>query len=376
MPTDQKPGYAVQALLLTCHGFVDQEQWLRWAAFVEDRQREWHVKHWCTTLETTSAGKLHVHTIMQFTEQVHHTTVRYTFEELRPRADSHDLLGEGWCRKKLQESFDRAFFYCWAEKDGQVYDAQGRPCTKGNYEPAWTKALYNYPVRWRWAHNLWWKYKLCNKKYDRYLFLCRDGTQGRKRYLDNWQQRAEAEAEAEEMAVVVKRVRGNFTRPFPVVPAAVDWLACFKEERDRLPFLVVVGLSHTGKTEWAKSLFKAPLELKIGKLDHFPDKLREFSRKEHDAVILDDCRDFGWLVAQQEKLQGKYDLRVELGSTPGGQLAYSKWLWRIPLVVTANLTTKNPGLLENDDFLGQPANRVVVNFPLPQPADGVVANLP
>ena len=35
------------------------------------------------------------------------------------------MLGEGWCRKKLQESFDRGFFYCWAEKDGQVYDDSG-----------------------------------------------------------------------------------------------------------------------------------------------------------------------------------------------------------------------------------------------------------
>ena len=148
------------------------------------------------------------------------------------------------------------------------------------------------------------------------------------------------------------------------MPAAVDWLACLQEERDRYP-LLVVGPSHTRKAKWAKSLLKAPLELKISKLDHFCDKRRQFNRKEHDAIILDDCRDFGWLVLQQEKLQGKYDLRVELASTPGGQLAYSKWLWKVPLVVTANRTTKNPNLLEHDDFLGNPANRVVVQFPLP-----------
>ena len=98
----------------------------------------------------------------------------------------------------------------------------------------------------------------------------------------------------------------------------------------------------------------------MGKLDHFAEGMRAFSRKVNHALVLDDCRDFGFLVQHQEKLQGKVDSRVEFASTPGGKCAYSKWLHRVPVVVTANFTTKNRHLLVEDDFLGHADNRVLV----------------
>ena len=113
----------------------------------------------------------------------------------------------------------------------------------------------------------------------------------------------------------------------------------------------------------AKSLFKKPLELKVGPLTHFPDKMRTFSRKTHDGVILDDVRDLAFLVMHQDKLQGKYDNRVEFASTPGGKCAYAKWLFRIPIVATFNYSTAHLDLLETDDFLSLPANRVLVQYP-------------
>ena len=131
----------------------------------------------------------------------------------------------------------------------------------------------------------------------------------------------------------------------------------------RYPFLVLLGASRSGKTEFAKSLFQSPFEVKIGVLEHFPDTLRSFSRSEHDALILDDVRDFEFCVRHQEKLQGKYDLMAEFGSTPGGQCAYFKWLWRVPIIITANFTTRNRKLLDSDDFLGNLGNRVLVEFP-------------
>ena len=122
----------------------------------------------------------------------------------------------------------------------------------------------------------------------------------------------------------------------------------------------MLGPSFTRKTEFAKSLFKKPLELKVGVLQHFPDEMRGFSRKVHDGLVLDDLRDFAFLVQHQDKLQGKVDNVVEFASTPGGQCAYRKWLHRVPVVVTANYTTKNRELLDNDDFLSRPENRVLV----------------
>ena len=364
-------GYRVRgrAVLLTYHGIKDLHHWRRFVQHVKDHLGSWSVQHWCGTLETTKAGKLHVHLMLEFRSQVNATVSRFAFESSAPRADTCDLLGEGFCRKKMRQSIDRAMFYCFADKIGTQRDEDGKECTVGNYFPAWVEdEPFTYTVSGRWPENLWKAYKLTTETYEQvYLYATRDGVVYRKRNLEACKEREEtlaALAEKKEMAEVVKRIRTTcFDRPFPNVPEANAWLQLFQEEKDRYPFLLVVGPSHTGKTEWAKSLFRCPLEVKVGWLEHFPAKMREFSRDVHDGLVVDDIRDFLFLVKHQEKLQSKYDARIEFASTPGGQCSFTKWLWKVPTVVTANLTTKNPELLESDDFLGNPRNRVKVAFP-------------
>ena len=129
--------------------------------------------------------------------------------------------------------------------------------------------------------------------------------------------------------------------------------------------MVVLARSRAGKTEWAKSLFKQPLVLQVGTLEHFPDGMRKFRRKFHDGIVLDDLRDFSFCERHQEKLQGKVDTEVEFASTPSGQYTFSKWLWRVPVVITANYTTKNRELLETSDFLANKNNRVLIEHTSP-----------
>ena len=131
----------------------------------------------------------------------------------------------------------------------------------------------------------------------------------------------------------------------------------------RYPVLVVLGRSHTGKTEWAQSLFQNPLVVKVGKLEHFPESMRAFDKEKHDGLVLDDLRDLQFLVDHQDKIQGKYNALVEFASTPGGELAYWKDLFAVPVVATCNYTTKNLGFLDTDDFLANPENRSLVHFP-------------
>jgi len=352
------------AVLLTYHGFKDLAQWRRFLEHVKSKKKQWKVKHWCATLEATKKGALHVHVMLQFTRAVDRCNGFFSFEDLPPRADPCDLLGEGFCRNKMQQSIDRAMFYCFADKEGTQRDENGKVCTAGNYWPVWVEdATFTYTVVGRWPENLWKARKLSHATWKEYLYLCRDGVCYRKRNLDTVVEHEEAEAEQKEMEAVVKRIRSNFSQPFPKVAAADAWLQTLQEESDRYAFLLVLGPSRAGKTEWAKSLFKSPLELKVGTLEQFPEGMRAFSRKRHDGIILDDVRDLYFLVRHQEKLQGKYDYRVEFGTTPGGQCAFHKWLWKVPVVATANFTTLNRHLLNTDDFLGNSGNRVVVNFP-------------
>ena len=366
-----KPGYRVRsaAVLLTYSGAWSLALWRRFLAHVRKHLSTWTVVHWCSTLERSEAGHLHVHLSLQLRQSVDWPTKVFAWAGRVPNASTDDYLGQGLSKNPrfYQQSVDRGFFYVFADKEGTHRDKAGRICVEGNRFPCWVKRprVTRYQVPGKWPLSLWQQHKLSHETYEAYLFLCRDNVLARKRNLDAVRLRDEGVAEDAERVATAARVRRRTFQEFAKVPEVTDWLERFEEEVDRYPFLVLMGPSRCRKTEYAKSLFKAPLELKIGTLDHFPDGMRAFSRKKHDAVVLDDCRDFGFLVRHQEKLQGKSDANIEFASTPGGQLAYSKWLHRVPIVVTANHTTKNPQLLDDDDFLGNGDNRVLIRRSAP-----------
>ena len=211
----------------------------------------------------------------------------------------------------------------------------------------WAKAKKGqsrYAVLGKWCGSLWKERKLDHATYEEYMYLTRDGVLSRMRNLHEvmaWEERHE---EANARAAATRRVRSALFKPFAEVPAVKAWLSLFSVELDRCPFLVVLAPSRAGKTEWAKSLFNRPLVLPVGDLEHFPDGMRQFSRKQHDGIVLDDMRDFYFCVRHQEKLQGKVDTVTEFAATPSGKYAIPKWLWRVPVVVTANFTTRNRGL--------------------------------
>ena len=277
-----------------------------------------------------------MHLMLQFHKAVNCLTTRFTFEGKRPNASSHDLLGEGVCKKKLQQSIDRGMFYVWADKVGSVRVA-------ANYEPCWTRAARTYPVLGKWPEALWKQRKLSTEQYEKYLYLSRDGVVARKRNLEAVREHEAAQEEAALIEANMRRVRANAAvyRPFPAVAAAQAWLAMFREDRLRYPVLVVLGASHTGKTEWVKSLFTNALELKVGSLEVFPQGMRRFQWGVHDGVVLDDVRDMVFLSEHQDKLQGKYDSLVEFATTPGGTCAYTKYLFAVPIAVTVNHSTRN-----------------------------------
>ena len=90
-------------------------------------------------METNRDGTYHLHLMLQFYKSQDRQTQTFAFLGRRPNAQANDLLGEGWCKKKLQQSLDRAFFYVWANKRSTVRGADEKLLVAGNYEPAWTE---------------------------------------------------------------------------------------------------------------------------------------------------------------------------------------------------------------------------------------------
>ena len=149
--------------MLTYFGVQNLSQWKRFVAHVGAHVAKWGVTYWCATLERTQTGRLHIHLMIQVTKPVDRSTRAFWFEGLKPRADQNDLLGGGFSRQKMQESLNRGMFYCWADKLGTERCEAGRACVAGNYEPAWTSAARTYPVKSKWAEDLWKAYKLADE---------------------------------------------------------------------------------------------------------------------------------------------------------------------------------------------------------------------
>ena len=350
--------------------------WRRFVSFLESKVKEWGVKHWTATAETNEDGKHHFHTMVHFWQRDDKRVTRaYAFEGVLPNASANDLLGEGFGGKRFQASVDRGHFYVWANKQGTVVDVSGSLCRAGNCEPAWvrdvgsdlqgsTKATYKYKVAGDWPKKLWQEYKLTGSVYEDYLYLSRDKLAANKKNLElfqNWKRERDLASAIKQRT---QRIRDDPTlyTAFDKVPEAEEWLAQFSKEAMRYPILVVHAPSFAGKSEWAVSLFEKPLYVEIGAKNMWPSAMKKLDRSVHDGLVLDDLRDLRFLEENQEKLQGKYNRPVELFNTPGGELAVTLDLFRLPMVFTINNDTKNLGLLETSDFLNKRANVRVLSF--------------
>ena len=355
------------ACLLTYQGLPKRALglWKEFKLFVRGCCEGWGVRHWCATLETNDDGTGHFHLMVEFTKAVDRTIASFVFKDFRPNVQDSDYLGEGFCRKRMQTSINRAMFYVWADKIGTQRDRSGKICVDANYFPCWVPGVSKYAVQGRWAESLWKAHKLSHAMYETYIYLCRDGVVSRVNNLSAVRGREDDVAESELIESNTKRLRSDTQvyQGFPPIPEAVAWLLQFSRDALRYPLLIVIGPSFSGKTEWANSLFKKPLELQVGTLMYFPDGMRKFDRKTHDGLILDDVRDLEFVAANQEKLQSSYHRAVEFAPTPGGTRVYRKYLFRVPIVITINYSTKNLQYLAEHDWLMRDSNRVVVEWP-------------
>jgi len=357
-----------RAVLLTYNGVGDLGVWESFKTIVGASLKQWCVKYYGATLEQCRNGRHHIHLMLQFHSPIDQPRATFEVLGLKPnvRPGGGDYLDEKWTGQNAQTHINRGFFYTYANKKGTVLDEDGKPIYWGNYGPDWCDSTkYKFQVNARWPENLWKRHKLEHEQWEEYLELCRDGVQARQNNLRRVREAEEKRENAAEREEVVKRFRADpaMVRPFKTFPVIETWRTLMLDERMRYPILVIIAETTKGKSQLAKSIFPMPLTLDIGDLTFFPDLMRTFRRKKHGAIVLDDVRNLKFLTDHQHILQSKYDDdEIPFASTQGGTCEYTKYLYRVPFIVTANPSTENLDYLHSHPWLGKPENRHVLEL--------------
>ena len=357
-------------VLLTYNGehLLEDDTWCAFKQWAHSHKKEWSVLYSCLTMELCRRRRRHLHMMLQFRSAIDAPSSRFAFRGILPNARPtwSDYCYQGRDKKNPQQGLNRGFFYVFANKIGTCQDVDGSLCVAGNCGPYWTDYPFLYEVLGDWPEKLWKRYQLTHKQYKEYLTLCRDRVPARMRNLEEVIKGEEALLDEEEIKENMERIRSNpdLYKPFKQFPVAQEWLRSFLRDALRYAIMLVRGFSRSGKTELAKSWFRNPLKLKVGRLVNvFPAKMRYYNRRFHDGIVLDDLRDLRFLVNFQHVFQGKPDEEVGFAeNTEGGNCAYSKLVFATPFVATFNDSVDNEDLLQTDDFLSKPENRILLRL--------------
>ena len=155
---------------------------------------------------------------------------------------------------------------------------------------------------------------------------------------------------------IVIQVDGIVTWVWPA------WKMSYDEIEERYRMLVLHGLSRTGKSRLARSLFgeDRTLVVDVQHAEH-PD-LRGFQRNKHKAVLLDEVATPSVIVNNKKVLQAHVDGAI-LGQSPTQTYTYEVFLWRVPIILTTNNWRLDKLTDEDSEWVN--ANCIVVHVAEP-----------
>ena len=105
----------------------------------------------------------------------------------------------------------------------------------------------------------------------------------------------------------------------------------------RYQFLVLQGASRTGKSTLARSLGGTPFTQTVQSASA-PD-LRGYNPATHGYIIFDNVNDMQFVLDYRALFQSNNDIHT-LGDSKTGCYSYDVWLWRVPIVVTVDMSAE------------------------------------
>lgn len=201
---------------------------------------------------------------------------------------------------------------------------------------------------------MWTQQKLSNETYLQYAGKVRLGFVGRQRQVEALESHARMQKLRQMQEVVANRL-AQLKRPFSgdVLQRLMPWADQYRHDAMRFKFLVLRGGSQTGKSTLAKSLgeqfnFGKPFIQTVQSAER-PD-LREFDQQQHGYIVFDNVNNQKFILENRATLQANNDIHT-LGESKTGMYSYPVWLYRVPIVVTIDLSAEfdenEPWIAEN-----------------------------
>ena len=216
-------------------------------AWVKERMKRFGATFYSACLEQSEhsddEGRVHLHAYFSwhsagFQGIDHSTTDEWVYLGVRPRVDCNSEARSAWQWLKATQ---HEHFYAQVEKEGTLYTASNYFAWTGTWVP-------DVP----WVVSLWKQHKLNHQAYLKLSVKLRDGHDRRKACVESVVA-AEAALAFEAMQSEARALISLTQLPFKPFPQDVcDWMAQYREARERYKMLVLHGPSCTGKSKLAR----------------------------------------------------------------------------------------------------------------------------
>ena len=320
-----------------------------WAKIVE----KYHFAHFaiafelCTkTLEESRAVRVHAHVAARAFQRV---SIEYA--DLLKWQGGVPHISRGFsASRQRQAGSNSCFYYLQCPKIGVIYQA-------ANVRP-----FDDYLVSGEWVFNLLQQQKM----------TISDARQQCVRSAKNLQ-RVLPNLEAYERAVNAKNLQQHIdkiqtqlaseSKPFLRIESIERWKEDHVAVKPRYKFLVLVGPSGLGKTQYAKSLVENGRALELNMAAAPEPDLKEYHHDAHDLVLFDECP--AKVILRQKKLFQAPAAKVSLAASATGCYSYSVWVHQKLLVVCSNVWHHELRSLPHEDVEWLVSNSLVYSVDRP-----------
>jgi len=309
------------------------------------------VSCWTATLEmslrSADKGRVHLHAFMEFAKKVDWTSlVLVTFQGSRPNARATVARG-----KNQRDTINQGHFYAWAWKKGTVF------VQTSGWEP-WV----DYSVKGWWIDDLWSAHKLDHDVYLEYAAQVRIGFINRQRHVQILLDREKAailKVRQNEVALRLAPLKNDFQPD--VLDRLRPWFQQYSQNLDRFNFLVLRGVSRSGKSTLAKALGRI-FGIGVPYVQTVQDAEAPDMKTWSDAfgyVVFDNVNHMKFILSQRALFQANNDVHT-LADSRTGIYSYSVWLYRVPIVVTVDMSAQWD---ENEPWISANCHYVFLDGP-------------